>query len=703
IDTGLTNLNTAFSSVQVPHGALDKFRSKRLSTTSLNGAISSTTASSAVLWSGAVTRAGAPQMLKIDSEEVFAVPNGTVGALGTTTIDLMRGVNNTTAATHTDLSSVIPWNVTNVVTLGDSTTENTNMSGAAGWVEMLRRSLESRFGGSLGSGLTPVYRAFNNTGARTDGYAIWRVTGSWALPAVTATYWQGWTSRGSAGSSSDILTFTPEQGDIIQQADILWVEYDNFNNNWSYRYSTDHQNTWSTWTDNPNPPSYPTATTTLSSADNGRTLSYWDGTKTMTIGSTTGFPTAGQFQLITSSGTAMFSYSGVASATVLSNVKLQSSCGSTWTSATSQVVKIYPVMKKSTITGFTANPTDIQIRAANAAGVSKSTSIYGIYCWSSIPNYNTRGVVVNNLGYDGQTLQFFLQSRTIDDLVTTSGSSTVTSAQGAFGSSAAGAIGRKIISANLPANTVITAYTSSTSVTVSNNATASGTGLATLIGTGSGGDYGRILNGSPASLLPDLTIIMFTNDMFQNDRSVTDGVTSTGGTGKTVTSATANFTSLDVGKHITGTGIPNGAVIATINSSTSVEINLTITSSNSGVTLGIQQTQAMVVEAIKQNMTEIYNRISPHSSVLFIAPFEQGGDRSAGNGSAIQAAYRAQMKATAATLGAAFLDFYASLSAEGIVGYSGANSAGYMLDTLHETASASRDFAAKISRMLEVF
>lgn len=66
-------------------------------------------------------------------------------------------------------------------------------------------------------------------------------------------------------------------------------------------------------------------------------------------------------------------------------------------------------------------------------------------------------------------------------------------------------------------------------------------------------------------------------------RTVTDGVTTSGSA--VVTSATANFASTDVGHHITGTGIPAGATILSVQSATSVTISAAATVTGSGVSL----------------------------------------------------------------------------------------------------------------------
>ncbi|MCW2506383.1 MAG: Hepatocyte growth factor receptor [Actinomycetia bacterium] len=64
-------------------------------------------------------------------------------------------------------------------------------------------------------------------------------------------------------------------------------------------------------------------------------------------------------------------------------------------------------------------------------------------------------------------------------------------------------------------------------------------------------------------------------------RTVTDGVTTNAST--TVTSAAANFTSLDVGMPITATGIPVGAVIASVTSPTTAVLSAAATATGSSL------------------------------------------------------------------------------------------------------------------------
>ena len=68
------------------------------STSDLNGAISSTSATSVVVDDGTDFKVG--QNIKVDSEEM------TITAISTHTLTVVRGVNGTTAATHSDNVSV---------------------------------------------------------------------------------------------------------------------------------------------------------------------------------------------------------------------------------------------------------------------------------------------------------------------------------------------------------------------------------------------------------------------------------------------------------------------------------------------------------------------------------------------------------------------------------------------------------------------
>jgi hypothetical protein len=143
-------------------------------------------------------------------------------------------------------------------------------------------------------------------------------------------------------------------------------------------------------------------------------------------------------------------------------------------------------------------------------------------------------------------------TRTLADGVTTNGSATLTSATAAFTTAD---VGNPITGTNIPAATTISGYTSPTSVTLSNNATASGSSiLFKIFGDG--------------------------------NRTVTDAVTTSNSS--TLTSATAYFTAADIGKPVVGTSIQAGTKIQSVTNSTSATMsaNATATAANMYLTIG---------------------------------------------------------------------------------------------------------------------
>ena len=82
-------------------------------------------------------------------------------------------------------------------------------------------------------------------------------------------------------------------------------------------------------------------------------------------------------------------------------------------------------------------------------------------------------------------------------------------------------------------------------------------------------------------------------------RSVTDGVTTN--TSTAITSATAAFTDDDIGKPISGTGIPAGATIASITSATAAVLSAAATATGASVTftIGIALATASYTAATK--------------------------------------------------------------------------------------------------------
>lgn len=167
------------------------------------------------------------------------------------------------------------------------------------------------------------------------------------------------------------------------------------------------------------------------------------------------------------------------------------------------------------------------------ARVSGGTLNFALSSYSTVAGgrQNIAGGVTNyNLG------------RSFADGGTTSGSATVTS--GSVANFQANDVGKTITGTGIPSSTTITAVNSATSITISQNATAT------------------------------------------SGRTFADGVTTSGS--PTVTSAAgANFQAGDVGKAIAGTGIPNGATISTVNSTTSITISANATATGSSLVLTI--------------------------------------------------------------------------------------------------------------------
>jgi hypothetical protein len=111
-------------------------------------------------------------------------------------------------------------------------------------------------------------------------------------------------------------------------------------------------------------------------------------------------------------------------------------------------------------------------------------------------------------------------------------------------------------------------------------------------------------------------------------RAVSDGVTAST---TTVTSATAAFSSSDVGATIVGAGIPALATIATVTNATTVVISAAATATATGVALTITRTTAAALAAfqtaLNANLTVLGGSFqvltfsaSPTQAVLVISP-----------------------------------------------------------------------------------
>ena len=89
---------------------------------------------------------------------------------------------------------------------------------------------------------------------------------------------------------------------------------------------------------------------------------------------------------------------------------------------------------------------------------------------------------------------------------------------------------------------------------------------------------------------------------FTASRSVTDGVTTSGS--PNVSSATASFTSADLGKTIGNANIPSGAVIQTVTSGTAVVMSQNATNTSSGQTFVIGPTSWHVANVLNSGTAQ---------------------------------------------------------------------------------------------------
>jgi hypothetical protein len=101
-------------------------------------------------------------------------------------------------------------------------------------------------------------------------------------------------------------------------------------------------------------------------------------------------------------------------------------------------------------------------------------------------------------------------------------------------------------------------------------------------------DYYISQGGDPYAKRRDPTVTMNANGVVVNYRGVSDGVIASGSS--TLTSATAGFTSADVGKTLIGTGIPSGTTIQSYANATTVVMSANASASTSGTAVTIGNT-----------------------------------------------------------------------------------------------------------------
>lgn len=91
--------------------------------------------------------------------------------------------------------------------------------------------------------------------------------------------------------------------------------------------------------------------------------------------------------------------------------------------------------------------------------------------------------------------------------------------------------------------------------------------------------------------------VLKSNNCPNNARTVADAATTSGN--KIVTSATAAFSPSDVGATITGTGIPAGATIASVQSATSITTSANSTATATGVSITVDAGSNLIVAGIE--------------------------------------------------------------------------------------------------------
>jgi len=101
-------------------------------------------------------------------------------------------------------------------------------------------------------------------------------------------------------------------------------------------------------------------------------------------------------------------------------------------------------------------------------------------------------------------------------------------------------------------------------------------------------DYYISQGGDPYAKRRDPTVTMSANGVIVDYRGISDGVIASGSS--TLTSATAGFTSADVGKTLIGTGIPSGTTIQSYTSATTVVMSANASANTSGTAVTIVNT-----------------------------------------------------------------------------------------------------------------
>lgn len=460
--------------------------------------------------------------------------------------------------------------------------------------------------------------------------------------------------------------------------------------------------------------------------------------------------------------------------------------GATWVAVAFRAAASPGVLTSQTVT--VTNPTTLIIRnqvgstangSANTATLQAGILAHGVAA-------ATAGIRTYNYSIDGKSLKNLAQGRTVADAVTAS-NTTVTSATAAF---AATDVGSRIIGTNIPGgSTTTTAAVSLSAVTTTVNVTAvpavfqaagtcfinghkvtftgatattlTGAAITTFTATSGPVRTTVIPTGAPVTFITTITVrgsatsVTISNAASAttsgaSSRTVADMVTTANST--TITSATAAFVGGDVGKLVSGDGIPANTTIASVTSGTAAVLSQSVPQAQTGASITIGVAYLTILAANGDPYAMLYNvqdtalpytwnayngsnpdlvfiglsndlvdshdptgycnylqdaidRLLPNSDMIVYAHFEQGGNRLNGVESTapIQAAYRKSIHTLCLTTNQVGLfDAYDHFVAEGYVGSAATITAGLMVDTAgtHPSQRACNDLAASKRRML---
>lgn len=204
----------------------------------------------------------ANRVARIEDEDIFV----TAGE-NTQTITATRGVNGTTAASHSDATHVLLSKVRKVMIWGDSIAQGTYPLGADAWANRAFRVLARRYGGQIGT-TWPLYR--NTSNISQAGSQEWVVTNGTPLGDTnSSTLSPGGAISFTTGSGNGGV-WTRPAGVNVAAFDIVWVDGGASWDDWSY--SIDGGSTWVTNTVPSTSPANPALKRTRVVCDNPTTI-----------------------------------------------------------------------------------------------------------------------------------------------------------------------------------------------------------------------------------------------------------------------------------------------------------------------------------------------------------------------------------------------------------------------------------------------